>query len=157
MANLVEETQFMEYVRNKTVAVISTVSPEGQPMAATIYFDIDEHFAIFFMTKKFTRKYANLEKNPRVALVIGAANEPVTAQIQGKAEKIVDQKIFDTRFEQLEKIMFKNVYVAPLFQLSKEKNDLVLYKVTPDWIRFLDLRGHNVNSDFIQILPRNVM
>lgn len=147
-------TDFMQYLRSKTIAVISTVSPTGQPMAATIYFVIDDKFNFYFTTKSFTRKHENLEHNPNVALVIGADNEPVTAQIQGKAERITEQGEIDLRMSQIEEIFGKNEYVAPLFQLAPPRNEVLVYKITPNWMRWLDLRGDKTDGDFIQIMPQ---
>lgn len=143
----------MEFLRSKSVAVLSTVASSGQPMSAAVYFTVDTHFNFYFMTKNFSRKYENLESNPNVALVVGSENEPVTAQVQGKAEKIVDQQEELSVLEELKKVFFKNTYVAPLYQLSEEKNKMVIYKITPTWVRWLDLRGEKVNGEFVQILP----
>src|SRR5688572_25007525 len=108
MVNQDLKIKFTEFLRDRSIAVISTVSESGQPMAATIYFTSDENFNFFFMTKNFSRKYKNLETNPLVALVVGAENEPVTVQIQGKAEKITDAEEFRKRLDELEKVLFKN-------------------------------------------------
>jgi len=145
----------MQFLRSNSVAVISTVASDGQPESATIYFVVNGKFTFYFMTKNFSRKYTNLETNPKVALVIGTENEPVTAQIQGTAEKITDPKEFDKAMSLLEQNFLKNEFVAPLFQLSPEKNDIIIYRITPSWMRWLDLRSdkEKVDGDFIQIIP----
>ncbi len=149
------QLDFMEFLRSNSVAVISTVSSDGQPESATIYFVVDGKFTFYFMTKNFSRKYTNLETNPKVALVIGTENEPVTAQIQGTAQRITDPKEFDKTMDLLRQNFLKNDYVAPLFQLRPERNDIVAYKVIPLWMRWLDLRSdkEKVDGDFIQIMP----
>jgi len=153
MSTTTAQTEFMEYLRSKSIAVISTVSPNGQPMSATIYFAVDENFNFYFSTKHFTRKHTNLEHNHEVALVIGTGNEPATAQIQGTAEKITDPKEFELKMALMEKVLFKNDYVAPLFQMQSDKNEIELYKITPTWIRWFDFRGEKADGGFIQILP----
>lgn len=149
---------FMEFLRSKSVAVLSTVTPDGQPESATVFFVVDGDLNFYFMTKNFSRKYANLEQNQRVSLVVGTENEPVTAQIQGTAEKTTDPKEFDQRMQMLKENFFKNEFVAPLFQMTSEKNDVVIYKVTPFWIRWLDLRSkkEKVDGGFVQILPETL-
>jgi general stress protein 26 len=150
------QIDFMEFLRSKLVAVLSTVAPDGQPESATIYFNVGENYSIYFMTKNFSEKYKNLESNPKVALVVGTENEPVTAQIQGIAEKITDPKEIDLRLKELMQRFLRNDYVAPLFQMSPpDKNKVVVYKITPFWIRWLDLRSEKekVDGDFAQILP----
>lgn len=153
MAQASDITDVMTFLRSKSVAVISTVSPEGKPQAATIYFTVNQSFQFYFLTKTFARKYKNISLNPRVALVVGTESEPVTVQVEGAAAKISDQGEFNAQFENMTKIFSKMEYVAPMFQLSEGQNELVIFKITPDWIRFLDLRGTKSNGSFIQILP----
>ncbi|HSA84513.1 MAG TPA: pyridoxamine 5'-phosphate oxidase family protein [Patescibacteria group bacterium] len=149
------QRDFMEFLHStQQVAVLATVDQHGEPMAATVYFLVDEQFNVYFLTKTFSRKYANLEKNDHVALVIGTENNPVTAQIQGRAEKLVTPEYGEWEQKFLH-AFFKNEFVAPLFQLSPEKNDIVIYRVKPTWIRWLDLRRekNKVDNTFVQILP----
>ena len=153
MVDPATKTKFLEFVKSKHTAVIASVSYTGKPAAATIYFSMDEQLNIYFMTKKFARKFENLQNDHNVALVIGMDNEPATVQIEGIASQITEEKEFDLLMQQLQKKFFDNDFVAPLFQLSSDKNEIILYKITPKWIRWLDLRGEdNKNGDFIQIL-----
>lgn len=152
MVDFATKTTFLEFVREKHTAVIATVSYTGKPTAATIYFYMDEDLNFYFMTKKFARKFENLQNDHNVALVIGIDNEPATAQIEGIASQITDEKEFSVRLNQLQEKFFENDYVAPLFQLSSDKNEIILYKITPNWIRWLDLRGDNQDGEFVQIL-----
>jgi general stress protein 26 len=152
MVDQIIKQKATQYLRSKFVAVISTVSQNNQPESATVYFDVDENFNFYIMTKQFTRKYKNIQQNQQVALVIGTDNEPATVQVQGKAEEISDSQEFDKRLESIKQRFFQNEYVAPLFQLQSEKNEVVLFKIVPSWIRWLDLRGENTNGEFIQLL-----
>lgn len=150
--------QFLDFIKSKPTAVISTISPENYPESATIFFTVDENLVFYFMTKSFTRKYSNIISNNKVALVIGTENEPVTAQIHGAAEQILDKEEANKRLEQLKTVFTKNDYVGPLFALTGEQNQILLFKITPSWIRWLDMREHNIDrNEFIQILPEKVM
>lgn len=152
MIDLETKTNFFEFVNSKQTAVIATISNTGKPSAATIYFLMDEDMNLYFMTKKFARKFENLQFDHEVALVIGIDNEPATVQIEGVASQIIEEKEVEQRLKQLQHKFFKNEYVAPLFQLSSDNHDIVIYKVTPKWIRWLDLRGDKRDGEFIQIL-----
>lgn len=92
--------------------------------------------------------------NPNAALVVGTENQPVTVQIEGVVAPISDKKELESVMNNIIKIFGKNRYVAPLFQLASEKNDVVVFKLTPNWIRFLDQRGDKADSEFVQIIPR---
>lgn len=152
MVDLETKNKFFEFVKSKQTAVIATISNTGKPSAATIYFLMDEDLNLYFMTKKFARKFENLQFDHEIALVIGIDNEPVTVQIEGGASQIIEEKEFEQRLRQLQEKFFRNEYVAPLFQLASDKNELIIYKITPKWIRWLDLRGEKKDGEFIQIL-----
>jgi general stress protein 26 len=153
MSDISIHSQLIEYLRNQTIAVVSTVSPEGKPMSATVYFIVDNDFTFYFITKTFSRKHKNLEQNPNISMVVGTENKPVTVQMEGSAERIVDKDIFKERFDNFVDLLSKNNYVGPIFQLSEEDNELVIYKVKPNWLRWLDLRGEKSNGGFVQIIP----
>ena len=145
--------KFFDFLKSNPVAVLSTVSPTQEPMAATIFFSVDNKLNFYFMTKSFTRKFNNIEQNNKVSLVVGTGNVPVTAQIQGKAEKIVDPEELKTRLDELKNVFTKNEFVGPLFEIVGEENEIIIFKITPSWIRWLDLREGGDNNEFIQILP----
>ncbi len=154
MTYLSQNSELMSFLRSTSIAVVATVSKDGQAMAATVYFVVDDKFNFYFTTKAFTRKNENLHHNKNVALVVGTENEPVTAQIQGVAEQVVDETRVQWIMGEMKKIFKGNTYVAPLFQVSPDQNNnVVFYKITPNWIRWLDLRGDKVDGDFVQILP----
>lgn len=50
-------------------------------------FGQTEDFGIIFGTNKSTRKYANIQHNPHVAIVIGW-DEDTTVQLEGKATEL---------------------------------------------------------------------
>jgi len=145
--------KFLTFLKNKQVAVISTVSETNQPESATIFYAVDDDLTFYFTTKSFTRKYKNLEHNHEVSLVIGTENVPVTVQIQGRAEQIQDDIEASQRLTQLRDVFTKNEFVGPLFEMVGEKNELILYKITPTWIRWLDMREGTDHNEFIQVLP----
>lgn len=153
MGELSLRTEVTQYLRSKTIAVISTISKEGKPMSATIYFLVDNDFNFYFITKTFTRKHHNIQLNPNIAMVVGTDNEPVTLQIEGVAEKVEDELVFKEKFHKFVELFAKNRYVGPIFQLAPDDNKLVMYKIVPNWVRWLDLRGDKVDGSFVQVVP----
>ncbi|HWZ05127.1 MAG TPA: pyridoxamine 5'-phosphate oxidase family protein [Mucilaginibacter sp.] len=59
------------FIKQHTLAVISTSTRENTPEAALIGFAVSRELEIVFDTVKTSRKYKNLLQNPKVALVIG--------------------------------------------------------------------------------------
>src|SRR3989338_3845093 len=75
----------LAYLREERVAVLATASRLGTPHAATVFFDVDGDFNIFFFSSAGTQKMHHLRRNKHVAMVGGARKGPTTVQIAGDA------------------------------------------------------------------------
>lgn len=73
------------FLQKNRIGVLATVDPNGDPHGATIYFAIDKHFNISFLTKSRTKKYDNLKRNNHIMLVVSDAATQTIAQVIGKA------------------------------------------------------------------------
>ena len=99
---------------SQKLAVISTQS-DGQPYASLVAFVASDDLRhIFFVTAKTTRKFANLTKDPRVAILINSStndeadfHEAVSITATGIAEEINDSE----RQEKLELYLSKHPYL----------------------------------------------
>ena len=58
--------------------VIATVGENGEPEAALIGFGQTDDLTLVIGMSGKSRKYKNIMGNPKLALVIGGWNEPVT-------------------------------------------------------------------------------
>ena len=67
------------FMATESLAVLSTVTERGEPEAALVGFAVTPKLEIVFDTVKSSRKYPNLQKNQRMAWVIGCTTE-VTVQ-----------------------------------------------------------------------------
>lgn len=74
------------------VGVLSTVTPDGDPHGAVIYYSIDRSFNISFLTKDRTRKFDNITHHDHVTLTVFDPATLFTAQITGVATKIADSE-----------------------------------------------------------------
>ena len=99
---------------SQKLAVISTQSG-GQPYASLVAFVASEDLRhIYFVTPKTTRKFSNLTKDPRVAVLINSSankeadfHEAVSITATGIAEEINDTE----RQENLELYLSKHPYL----------------------------------------------
>ena len=73
-------------VRQKRLAVVSTVDDSGAPEAALVGFALTERNEIVFDTLGSSRKAVNIARRPAAALVIGWDND-ITVQIEGDARR----------------------------------------------------------------------
>jgi pyridoxamine 5'-phosphate oxidase family protein len=88
----------VEYLKSQRLARISTVSPEDlQPDVSPVGFDFDgEYFYVSGMSLSNTRKYKNVLKNNKVALVVDDLETvnpwaPRAVRIYGTADIVTRQ------------------------------------------------------------------
>jgi pyridoxine/pyridoxamine 5'-phosphate oxidase len=72
------------YLRGRNVMAVSSIGANGAPQAAIVGYGVSDSLEIVFDTLSSTRKYANLQKDPRVALIVGW--DDTTLQMQGSAD-----------------------------------------------------------------------
>lgn len=109
---------------------ISTLAADGRPQAAVVEFAHTPELEIILDTYNTSRKYANLQRDPRAALVIGW-DDRVTVQYEGLAEEPTGAE--------LERC--KDIYFAknPRAKNWEHEPTIAYLKITPTWIRYSDL------------------
>jgi nitroimidazol reductase NimA-like FMN-containing flavoprotein (pyridoxamine 5'-phosphate oxidase superfamily) len=89
------QSRLKDLCTSQRLAVVSTQSG-GQPYASLVAFVAgDDLRNIYFVTARTTRKYANLTKEPRVAVLINSStnvesdfHEAISITVTGTAEEI---------------------------------------------------------------------
>jgi len=77
--------ELLAFLRRYRIAVEASVGPDGHPQAAVVGIAVSDELELIFDTLVSTRKYANLRRDPRIALVVGWDDE-ATAQVDGVAQ-----------------------------------------------------------------------
>jgi PPOX class probable F420-dependent enzyme len=77
--------ELLSFLRGHRLAVQASVARDGAPQAAVVGFGVSDALEIVFDTLVSTRKYTNLCRDPRIALVVGW-DAAKTAQIEGLAD-----------------------------------------------------------------------
>jgi general stress protein 26 len=118
-----------EFMNKERLAVLSTVTGDGQPQSALMGMAVTPQLEIIFDTVKSSRKYPNLKKNPRVAWVVGCTTE-ITVQYEGVAEELAG--------EELSK--YKKTYFAafPDGPVRESWPGITYFVVRPTWVRYCD-------------------
>ena len=119
-----------EFIKKHKLAVIATTDGNGRPEAAVIGVAVDKNLEIICGTYNTSRKYLNLKKNARVALVIGW-EKAQTVQYEGIAEELDENEAEQA----LDTILAK----TPSAARYVEREYKVVYRIKPSWIRFSDL------------------
>ena len=76
-----DREEFVEFVRRRGLAVVATCA-EGVPEAALVGITATDEAELVLDTSSSSRKFRNLQRSPRVAVVIGWEDE-VTVQCEG--------------------------------------------------------------------------
>lgn len=144
----------LKFLQKHKVAVLATVSENGEPQAATVTCVVDDDFNLYFITRKGTRKFTNIVRDPKVALVIGTEeNMPATVQMHGKAEILTDPLHYMIMFMDRQTNIEEAVW-WPL--LKRGDKDFAYIKVVPTWLRWLnmDVTGYpeTAQEDYHEII-----
>lgn len=78
------------FLRENPVGVLSSVTPDGNPHGAVVYFRVDKDFTISILTKTGTRKYDNIKHNNHTMLTVFEPETQATVQVTGLAEEVLD-------------------------------------------------------------------
>ena len=140
------------FLNEKEVAVISTISENNEPTAATILFSIDDDFNFYFITRRQTRKFKNIQTNKNEAIVVGTELEPGTIQMQGEAQLLEGNEAekFFKEISKNKKDLLK-LYYGPY--LLVPGLDFAIFKVKINWMRHLRLDLEKMIEEYHQIIP----
>ncbi|MFG2788757.1 pyridoxamine 5'-phosphate oxidase family protein [Streptomyces sp. NPDC048419] len=127
-----DRNDLIQYVRARRLAVVATTSADGSPQAAVVGVAATGAGDLVFDTTRGSRKFANLSRQPRVALVIGVDwGDVQTLQLEGVAVEIAkDDPAVAAYFEQF-----------PDGRERAEWPDIVYVRVRPAWGRHSDYRS----------------
>jgi PPOX class probable F420-dependent enzyme len=76
--------ELLDFLRQHRLMVVASVAGDGRPQAAVVGYAVTDGLELVFDTLSSTRKYANLVRDPRVALVV--SGDEITAQLEGIAD-----------------------------------------------------------------------
>lgn len=125
-------SELLDFLRRHRLAVQASVSPGGAPQAAVIGYAVSDDLTLIFDTVTSSRKWENLRRDPRIALVIGW-DEEQTVQYEGLADRPQGPEL-----EALQRHYFRAFPDGP----SRLRwPGITYFRVRPTWIRYADFRG----------------
>jgi uncharacterized protein YhbP (UPF0306 family) len=124
------------FLDTQSTMALATVSPDGQPQVAPIFYVSDERLHLYWLSSPNSRHSNNLVLNSKVAATVYPSlwqwNDIVGLQIEGEARPIGDDRI-------REQIL--TLYLRK-FQLPAEFDSIInastLYSLKPSWVRWMD-------------------
>jgi hypothetical protein len=82
--------RIFNFLHDNPVGVLSSVTRDGNPHGAVIYFKTEEDFTISLLIKSLTRKYDNITHNNHVMLTVYEPKTQTTVQVTGVAHERKD-------------------------------------------------------------------
>jgi flavin reductase (DIM6/NTAB) family NADH-FMN oxidoreductase RutF len=130
-----KKQRMLDFLTANPVAVLSTVTPDGDPHGAVIYFSVDRQFVVSIMTKSETRKYDNLVHHNHAMLTVLDAETQTTVQLTGVATEVTDPDFVNSTLEMDMLASMKTSYsmMPPIEKL--EAGEYVAFKIRPVQVR----------------------
>ena len=144
------------FLRQHQMGVLSTVSEDGMPWGAAIYYVADEGFNFYFVTRAETFKYQNLDKNPYAALTVADADSQTTVQASGMVTRVPVEDYADIVFDKLAKLRPKDDphWSPPLSKLHA--GNYIPLCLTPSKLNYANYKDRkaDIHAEYIeQIIP----
>ncbi|MGB6449526.1 MAG: pyridoxamine 5'-phosphate oxidase family protein [Steroidobacteraceae bacterium] len=133
--------ELLGFLRQHRVAVVGTVSPDGEPQSALVGIAVTKELEIVFDTLSTTRKCQNLRKCPKISAVVGWDQE-ITVQYEGVADEPSGAEL-----EGLKESYFA-VYADGRDRQTWE--GITYFRIKPTWIRYSDF---NSNGKIVEFSP----
>jgi pyridoxine/pyridoxamine 5'-phosphate oxidase len=126
------------------LAVVSTVSPDGDPQSAVVGIAVTRDLEIIFDTLSTTRKCQNLRKHPRISAVVGWDQE-MTVQLEGVAD--------EPSGADLDALKESYFAVYPDGRDRQTWAGITYFRIKPTWIRYSDF---NPNGKTVEFSPSDL-
>lgn len=138
-----ERQDLIAFLRKHTLMVEATTSEGGAAQAAVVGFVVSDELELFFDTLATSRKYANLKRDPRIAVVVGWDDK--TAQLEG----VVDEPTG----ADLDRLRARYFATFPDgVERARMHRELVYLRVRPTWVRFSDFSaGPNQPATIVEV------
>ncbi len=131
------QDELIDFVRARGLGVIASRGPNGSPQAALVGIAATDQGELVFDCSRGSRKFANIERAPSIALVVGWDDE-ITVQIEGHGDVLSGVDLERCKAEYFEQY--------PDGQDRAESPEIAHVRVTPRWVRYADYRPDTFGS-----------
>lgn len=132
--------QALEFLKAHKLGVLSTVSADGKPWGAAIYFAVDEGFIFYFLTHTSSQKYKNIVENHHVSLTVADDFTQTTVQVAGVVGELESGEERERAFQLLSTIHPPGqfAWVPPVAKMHE--GSIGVMKLTPSKMRFSNFK-----------------
>jgi general stress protein 26 len=125
-----DKQTILDFMHGYDLCVFSTANAQGNPESALVGFSENDTFELLVGTTTSSRKYANIETNPSVSIVIGW-NEGICIQYEGISRVLQQGEELDS----YPKNHFAKLPSAKRFKDNPEQHYII---IEPRWLRYTD-------------------
>ena len=124
------------FLAETRVAVIATIDEQGAPRTAPIWFLWDEESGSpVLFTSRSTKKWRNLQANPRVSLCVDHREPPYAAVIlDGRVEEVTGRSLHDDVRRMAVAYYGEAEGVAFAERYRGDRPDIAHFRIVPDRI-----------------------
>jgi nitroimidazol reductase NimA-like FMN-containing flavoprotein (pyridoxamine 5'-phosphate oxidase superfamily) len=141
-----------EFLKHNPMGVLATVSSDGKPWGAAVYFVVDQDLTIYFVTRADTFKYQNIEERPFASLTVVDEEHQRTAQMAGEVTKLPYEQYMDIFFGRLEKVAREETdgWAPPLHKVHA--GNYIPLVLKPTKLQYADYgqRESDSHADYIE-------
>jgi|GEM_PF-4868967 len=141
------QEQALAFLKTQVVGVLATASLDGAVYSSVVYFSVADDFTITFITSHHSKKFQNINLNPRVSFTVGTGPAYREVTIQGTAHAVGGEAEREQMLAKIAERIPTPMREWPIFALkSLADGGTALIQITPESISFLDL----TNTDQIE-------
>lgn len=135
----------LAFFEQHKLAVLSTVSAQGQPDGAAIYYTVKDDRDVYFLTHKESSKFKNIEANAAASLTVFNEDTQQTIQAQGKITEIGIGQEHDEALRMLAQLENEeSVWKPPVSKI--QSGEITLCRFTISRMRYSDFRSVKPHS-----------
>lgn len=136
--------ELLGFLQKHRLGVVATTSPSGDPQSAVVGIAVTDQLEIVFDTLSTTRKCKNLQRHPKISVVVGWDQE-ITVQYEGIADEPTGPEL-----ERLKKFYFG---VYPECRDHQGWDGITYFRIRPTWIRYSDF---NANGNVVEFSAKDI-
>ena len=135
-----------DFLQANPIGVLSTVTPDGEPHGATVYFTVTKDLIISFLTRSNTRKYDNMKNNNHVMLTVFEPHSQTAVQATGTATGITEHGVITRLAADITRICLDTggSGLAPIAKL--EVGRFAAFEINPVQIRMARYAAHDAGD-----------
>lgn len=134
MARRLNDVDIQRFLATREVVVLSTVQPDGSPLAMPVWF-VHDGEALTMISEADTQKVRNLRRDPRVCVVAesGTRADACAVMIGGRAEFVADTPARHVLVRALLDKYHPNL--GRRWGGDAMPSDRVMFRIVPAWVR----------------------